>query len=139
MRWRSVKLLGTISQIYLNLFLPQDLMKQMDLRNDQLEEKALAFEEQYKSLEQMVEPFKEQLESFELEKNSLLSKTEASQEEVRREYELISYNNFVIQMNKLASQYSSLLGHQNHKQKIHHVQKLKQENMPKCRNSELFL
>lgn len=32
-------------------------------------------------------------------------------------------------MNKLASQYSSLLGHQNHKQKIHHVVKLKQDNV----------
>merc|ERR1711997_861723 len=52
-------------------------------------------------------------ESFELEKNALLSKTEASKEE----------------MNKLASEYSSLLGHQNHKQKIQHVVKLKQENV----------
>ena len=32
-------------------------------------------------------------------------------------------------MNKLASEYSSLLGHQNHKQKIQHVVKLKQENV----------
>ena len=32
-------------------------------------------------------------------------------------------------MNKLATQYSSLLGHQNHKQKIQHVVKLKQENV----------
>merc|ERR1712007_8809 len=85
----------------------------MDHRNDQLEEHAQASVEQYQALEQMVEPFKEQLESFELEKNALLSKTEASKEE----------------MNKLASEYSSLLGHQNHKQKIQHVVKLKQENV----------
>ena len=32
-------------------------------------------------------------------------------------------------MNKLASDYSSLLGHQNNKQKIKHVVKLKQENV----------
>ena len=32
-------------------------------------------------------------------------------------------------MTKLATQYSSLLGHQNHKQKIHHVVKLKQDNV----------
>ena len=57
-------------------------MKQMDQRNDQLEENAQASAEQYKALEQMVEPFKEQLESFELEKNALLSRTEASKEEV---------------------------------------------------------
>ena len=60
----------------------KDLMKQMDQRNDQLEENAQASAEQYKALEQMVEPFKEQLESFELEKNALLSRTEASKEEV---------------------------------------------------------
>ena len=57
-------------------------MKQMDQRNDQLEEKAQSSNEQFKALEQMVEPFKEQLGSFELEKNALLSRTEASQEEV---------------------------------------------------------
>ena len=57
-------------------------MKQMDLRNDQLKEHAQTSMEQYQALEQKVEPFKEQLESFELEKNALLSKTEASKEEV---------------------------------------------------------
>ena len=39
-------------------------------------------EEQFQALQQKVEPFKEQLESFELEKNALLSRTEASKEEV---------------------------------------------------------
>ena len=57
-------------------------MKQMDLRNDQLKEHAQTSMEQYQALEQKVEPFKEQLESFELEKNALLSRTEASKEEV---------------------------------------------------------
>ena len=32
-------------------------------------------------------------------------------------------------MNKLASEYSSLLGHQNQKQKIKHVVKIKEENL----------
>ena len=63
-------------------FVLKDLMKQMDQRNDHLEEQAQASAEQYHALEQMVEPFKEQLESFELEKNALLSRTEASKEEV---------------------------------------------------------
>ena len=57
-------------------------MNQMDLRNDQLKEHAEATAEQYLALEQKVEPFKEQLESFELEKNALLSRNEASKEEV---------------------------------------------------------
>ena len=61
-------------------------MNQMDQRNDELVEKALTSEEQFKSLEQMVEPFKEQLESFELEKNALLFRTEASKEEVGHFY-----------------------------------------------------
>ena len=106
-------------------------MKQMDQINDQLEEHAQASVEQYQALEQMVEPFKEQLESFELEKSALLSKTEASKEEVCYNSLIISlgFLAFILQMNKLASEYSSLLGHQNHKQKIQHVVKLKQENV----------
>lgn len=71
-------------------------MKQMDQRNDQLEEKAQSSNEQFKALEQMVEPFKEQLESFELEKNALLSRTEASQEEVSLGISKLSYNCCVI-------------------------------------------
>ena len=71
-------------------------MKQMDQRNDQLEEKAQSSNEQFKALEQMVEPFKEQLESFELEKNALLSRTEASQEEVSLGISMLSYNCCVI-------------------------------------------
>ena len=71
-------------------------MKQMDQRNDQLEEKAQSSNEQFKALEQMVEPFKEQLESFELEKNALLSRTEASQEEVGPGISKLSYNCCVI-------------------------------------------
>ena len=33
------------------------------------------------------------------------------------------------EVKKLASQYGQLLGHQNHKQKIQHLVKLKQENV----------
>merc|ERR1712113_4594 len=55
----------------------------------------------------------EQLEGFEIEKKSLLSSNEASKEEV----------------SKLSNQYSALLGHQNHKQKVKHVVQLKQENV----------
>ena len=33
------------------------------------------------------------------------------------------------QVKKLATQYGSLLGHQNHQQKIQHVVKIKQENV----------
>lgn len=33
------------------------------------------------------------------------------------------------EMDRLASQYAKLLGHQNQKQKIHHVAKIKEENI----------
>merc|ERR1740128_487469 len=91
----------------------ETLMSQMDERNEELEEKAAAASDQLKVLQDMVEPFKEQLEGYEVEKNSLLSSQKASKEEV----------------SKLSKQYSSLLGHQNHAQKIQHVVKLKQENV----------
>ena len=45
-------------------------------------------------LQEMIEPFKDQLESFELEKNALLSRSEQAQGEVK----------------KLATQYGALLG-----------------------------
>ena len=64
----------------------ESLMSQMDERNEELEEKATLAYEQLKALQDMVEPFKEQLESFELEKNALLSRTEASKEEVGHFY-----------------------------------------------------
>ena len=51
------------------------------------------------------ERFKEQLESYELEKAALLNRNQEVQGEVK----------------KLASQYGQLLGHQNHKQKIQHL------------------
>lgn len=47
-----------------------------------------------------------------MEKASLLSRSSAAKEEV----------------DKLSKQYATLLGHQNHKQKIQHVLKLKTEN-----------
>ena len=53
-------------------------------------------------MKNMVEPFKDQLESYEMEKKALLSQSEQAHGEVQ----------------KLATQYGSLLGQQNHKQKI---------------------
>jgi len=91
----------------------ETVMKQMELRLQEVEEEAKYYREQNQLLEDMIEPFKDQLESFENEKRALLSQSEQAQGEVQ----------------KLATQYGSLLGHQNQKQKIHHVVKLKQENV----------
>ncbi|XP_069754029.1 methionine adenosyltransferase 2 subunit beta isoform X2 [Narcine bancroftii] len=67
----------------------------------------------YEELHNKVKPFQEQLDSYEQEKNSLLNEHGAAQEE----------------LNKLNEDYAKLLGHQNQKQKIKHVMKLKQENV----------
>lgn len=55
----------------------------------------------------------EQLNSFAAERNALLNENGANQEE----------------LNKLSDAYARLLGHQNQKQKIKHVMKLKNENI----------
>lgn len=55
----------------------------------------------------------EQLNAFAAERDALLNENGANQEE----------------LNKLADAYARLLGHQNQKQKIKHVMKLKDENI----------
>lgn len=61
----------------------------------------------------LVSPPKEQLNAFAAERNALLNENGVNQEE----------------LNKLADAYARLLGHQNQKQKIKHVMKLKDENI----------
>merc|ERR1719315_172930 len=95
------------------MFEAEEMMKGMEERLEQFEEEANYHKEQHKLLQDMVEPFKEQLESFEMEKRALMTQSEAAQGEVK----------------KLATQYGSLLGHQNHQQKIQHVVKIKKENV----------
>ncbi|XP_072252171.1 hyaluronan mediated motility receptor isoform X2 [Leuresthes tenuis] len=68
---------------------------------------------QYEELYAKVRPFQEQLDAFSAERNALLNENGANQEE----------------LNKLADAYARLLGHQNQKQKIKHVVKLKDENV----------
>ncbi|XP_032558750.1 hyaluronan mediated motility receptor isoform X1 [Chiroxiphia lanceolata] len=66
----------------------------------------------YEDLYNKTKPFQQQLDAFEAEKNALLQEHGAAQEE----------------LNKLSDAYAKLLGHQNQKQKIKHVMKLKEEN-----------
>ncbi|XP_073429919.1 hyaluronan mediated motility receptor isoform X2 [Dendrobates tinctorius] len=66
----------------------------------------------FEELQNKVRPFKEQLDAFEAEKSALLNEHGAAQDE----------------LNKLSDAYAKLLGHQNQKQKIKHVMKLKAEN-----------
>ncbi|NXQ69429.1 HMMR protein, partial [Quiscalus mexicanus] len=67
----------------------------------------------YEDLHNKVKPFQQQLDAFEAEKNALLEEHGAAQE----------------QLNKLSDAYAKLLGHQNMKQKIKHVMKLKEDNV----------
>lgn len=78
-----------------------------------IQDESSSYKERFEALEAMIEPFKEQLESFEAERNALLTRNIEAEGEVK----------------KLASQYGQLLGHQNHKQKIQHLVKIKQENV----------
>ena len=72
----------------------------------------IRWREKYESLYESVEPFKDQLEQFQLEKEQLLGASKNAQSEVE----------------KLSKDYAKLLGHSNQKQKIKHVMKLKEEN-----------
>ncbi|XP_035303461.1 hyaluronan mediated motility receptor isoform X5 [Cricetulus griseus] len=66
----------------------------------------------YEELYNKTKPFQQQLDAFEAEKQALLNERGATQE----------------QLNKIRDSYAELLGHQNLKQKIKHVVKLKDEN-----------
>jgi len=80
---------------------------------DPLQENAQSYKEKYEALSKMIEPFREQLESFETERHALIAEKRETHGK----------------MTKLFDEYANLLGHQNHKQKIHHLVRLKQENL----------
>ncbi|XP_053936030.1 hyaluronan mediated motility receptor isoform X2 [Cuculus canorus] len=77
-----------------------------------LKEEIKTWRSLYEDLHNKAKPFQQQLDAFEAEKNALLNEHGAAQEE----------------LNKLSEAYAKLLGHQNQKQKIKHVMKLKEEN-----------
>ncbi|NXN26527.1 HMMR protein, partial [Nycticryphes semicollaris] len=77
-----------------------------------LKEELKTWRNLYEDLHNKTKPFQQQLDAFEAEKNALLNEHGAAQEE----------------LTKLSDAYAKLLGHQNQKQKIKHVMKLKEEN-----------
>ncbi|NXY86566.1 HMMR protein, partial [Alcedo cyanopectus] len=77
-----------------------------------LKEEIKTWRNLYEELHNKTKPFQQQLDAYEAEKNALLNEHGAAQEE----------------LNKLSDAYAKLLGHQNQKQKIKHVMKLKEEN-----------
>ncbi|RXG61394.1 hypothetical protein Avbf_16938 [Armadillidium vulgare] len=81
--------------------------KEADLFNE-----SESWRTKYEDLEKIVEPFRDQLDSYKMEKSFLLSKSAAAESELK----------------KLSEEYARLIGHNNHKQKIQHLVKLKTEN-----------
>ncbi|KAG1962840.1 hyaluronan mediated motility receptor [Pimephales promelas] len=67
----------------------------------------------YEELYAKVKPFQEQLDNYAAERNALLNEKGSTQAE----------------LNKLADAYANLMGHQNQRQKIKHMVKLKEENL----------
>merc|ERR1711990_766410 len=91
----------------------EEVMKAMEREKEEMESEKSDLENQFEALKLMVEPYRDQLESFEMERRALLAQNEVAEGEAK----------------KLAVQNGRLLGHQNHSQKIQHVVKIKQENM----------
>ncbi|NXU51584.1 HMMR protein, partial [Turnix velox] len=101
----------------------EDLKRQLEVERSRktinedvtssLKEEIKTWRNLYEDLHNKTKPFQQQLDAFEAEKNALLNEHGAAQEE----------------LNKLSDAYAKLLGHQNQKQKIKHVMKLKEENI----------
>lgn len=100
----------------------EDFRKQLEEEGAKVTEKETAVTELtmeiskwrllYEELYEKTKPFQQQLDAFEAEKQALLNEHGATQE----------------QLSKIRDSYAQLLGHQNLKQKIKHVVKLKDEN-----------
>ncbi|XP_072487002.1 hyaluronan mediated motility receptor [Notamacropus eugenii] len=98
----------------------EDFKKQLEMeetsktveKNMELTQEVKKWHLLYEELYSKTKPFQEQLDAFEAEKRALLTEHGTTQEE----------------LNKLSESYAKLLGHQNQKQKIRHVMKLKEEN-----------
>ncbi|XP_052792781.1 hyaluronan mediated motility receptor-like [Mya arenaria] len=78
----------------------------------EIEQELARYRQLYEDLQAKVEPFMDQLDAFEAEKNMLLGQNKDVQAEIE----------------KLGRNYAQLLGHQNQKQKIKHIVKIKDEN-----------
>ncbi|KAM6952195.1 hyaluronan mediated motility receptor [Lycodopsis pacificus] len=93
----------------------QELQRQMDEAQEKSSQVSGSehWRKQYEELFAKVRPFQDQLNAFAAERNTLVNENGANQEE----------------LNKLSDAYARLLGHQNQKQKIKHVMKLKDENV----------
>ncbi|KAL8585674.1 hypothetical protein ACOMHN_053172 [Nucella lapillus] len=100
------------------------MMSEMSEKIQQLEEEQSApdsdeWREKYEQLFARVEPFMEQLDAFAAERNLLVGHKETAEAE----------------MAKMMDKYARLLGHQNQRQKIQYVNKMKDDYM-QCRKEK---
>ena len=89
---------------------------EVDELTRQLSQAQLENEKLFKAkqtLESLIEPFKDQLTSYELEVRMEKEGKVASEEKLK----------------ELLNKYAGVLGHQNNKQKIQHIMNLKEENV----------
>ncbi|XP_060596153.1 hyaluronan mediated motility receptor-like isoform X2 [Ruditapes philippinarum] len=79
---------------------------------EELQNEVDHYKKLYEELQAKVEPFMDQIDSYEMEKQLLLGQSKDTRAEMER----------------LGKSYVDLLSHQNHKQKIKHIEKIKNEN-----------
>ena len=90
-----------------------DRLKEEAERSAATMAQANALREKYEALKAKIEPFKDQLENYEAERDELMSQNKATAKNLM----------------KLAAEHGKILGHQNHRQKIQHLVKIKEENV----------
>ncbi|XP_053399019.1 hyaluronan mediated motility receptor-like isoform X2 [Mercenaria mercenaria] len=90
--------------------------------DDELQAELEKYKTLYEDLQAKVEPFIEQIDAFETEKQLLLGMNKDTQ----------------LEMERLGRNYAQLLGHQNQKQKIKHVMKIKDENSSLKRENQML-
>merc|ERR1712228_228657 len=89
---------------------------------EELRSRASAWQSKFEELTELVAPFKTQLEQYGVERETLMEQKNTTQKELDR----------------LADDFAKHMGHQNHKQKIHHLVTLKEEKFKLMqRNQEL--
>lgn len=89
------------------------IFRERESRRTDLEEELEDWKRKYQELDQIVAPFREQLQAYEAERQALTSHNDAVKNDLKQ----------------LALQYAQILGHQNQKQKIKHMVKLKEQNL----------
>ncbi|XP_075253972.1 uncharacterized protein LOC142345660 [Convolutriloba macropyga] len=107
------KLQMTLNQTDIENFEPSSDFSKWQEMFDQVSLEKRNLERSYHELRLSVEPFQDLLNQYDMEKKMLLQKSQSTEQ----------------QYSDLVDRYADLMGHQNHKQKIKHLNKLKANNL----------